>query len=1043
MPEAKKTLKKIEFGFMEAFMGFFMAIGLIGYFGALPADLDWIDHTVAFIMFSYFFYILDISSIVLGKTSRAANLLLVVSFFSLFFKDVISYTAANSFKFKLLKFVDIAHVFFQDNLLAATITTFYIGIAGIFVAGIYLARNIEVRQPSLLYAFNKGMFKSRLPKFITIFLALLAFYYLIYNPVLEWLEFVLDDPIVFVGIIYFAIGIARHHQKFSKEHAVFRIGDLVWGWYKKFISLFHYKKTLPLAISGLLILHALADLGVFAYSLVFLKQNFYLEFLDESHIPFLSLFLDDIGILPSSAIMPLLLVYLLNAVSLVAFLMIPVIVWVRMFSQKELHFSRVYLFFIYSSAVAYMLMPAYAIIPLDNSSLTGVDILSVSILENGSFLGGFFPDKASMTLAVSLTAISFGLIVYLLGKNGKIRRELYAISIIGGLAFYAVYIYYFFSSQLSYFYDSIAATIFTPNFLIAGMLAIFLALSSAFYIGGYLMFLYEIAMEYHRRKWSEGMDEEIVVAIKKFSRIAVLKPKKSQSGELFKYALIAVVSVSVLVMGYKMIDVVKERSCKTELAKFEIDLRGIDKSLRFGAKELQTYDAPCNADRIYFFNLNKEANADDFKEIPLIMDSLKTSASSNVFVVRENEVKRSFYAGNLEMVYPYNICFVPKFGKISFFLEGAGQSAKIASSCEQPECTYIPIDIGEEEAKAIIKEAIDFGCGNCPSDLGKELGKISATRQNVELFRKFTFCDGITNVEITIRPKKNAEVKDFRFYEFIPKECIDDLNSYLAENIEGNAEVRGDPLIMWQFSSIKEEQKIFYKLNAEMSDECKKSIQGLGIAQFVEAEKTQAQPKENTAPTIGGFPDVSLAGTGMKKNAISNLWKYARDKETNVRDLAYTIIDQTNLNIVDCSINSEKHIDCDVKQNRDGFSRVTVQVDDLQFTDRASFNVEISQFCKKQAKRNCVGDAVFWFDSCGNRQEFIESCPAGQVCDDGKCETYCAPNAGMKCEDDEKIYWVDACGKTGQFHFNCRDNLARNQCRNGKCCIGNFFCQAP
>ena len=90
-----------------------------------------------------------------------------------------------------------------------------------------------------------------------------------------------------------------------------------------------------------------------------------------------------------------------------------------------------------------------------------------------------------------------------------------------------------------------------------------------------------------------------------------------------------------------------------------------------------------------------------FNEIPVMQDSLK-SQSSNVFLVKENEVKHSFYAGNLEMIYPYYTCFVPKFDKISFFSEGVGNSVKIASACNQPECTSIPIDISPDEAKNII-----------------------------------------------------------------------------------------------------------------------------------------------------------------------------------------------------------------------------------------------------------------------------------------------------------------------------------------------------
>ncbi|MBI2657503.1 hypothetical protein HYX08_02300 [Candidatus Woesearchaeota archaeon] len=1045
MAGAKEVLRKLEFGVVEFLVGALMVIGLVGYFGTVSADLDWIDHTVSFILFSYLFYKLNITSILFGRTSRLANFVIIISYFSLFFKDIISYTELNAFKFKFISFVDYIYVFLRDNLLAANISTFYTGIAGIFIISIYLAYKAEISHPSFLYAIFGSKFRSRLLKFISIFILLVGFYHFVYSMILEWLEFVIDDPVIAVGAVFYIYGISKHYQKFDKKNFIYKIGGFSSGLYKKFVSLFHYKKTLPLAISGLLILHALSDLGVFAYSFVFLRENFYLEFLTEGHTPFLSLFLSDAAGIPPHAAIPLLIDYLLNAASLAIFLLMPVFVWASMFSKKGLHLRRPFLFFIYSSVAAYMMLPGYIIGPLGGSSIAGVDIASISLMETSSVLERFFPDKPSIIIAVSLISIIFGFAVYILSSNPKTRRELYAFSIIGGLAFYAVYLYYFFSSMLLYFYGNIMLTLFTPHFIIAAVLGVLLALSAVFYIGGYLMFLYEIVMEYHRRKWSEPIDEKIVSGMRKARRLekSIFRPKKAQLiGEVFKYGLVGVVSVFILILGYKMVSVVKERACNTEIAKFEIELRNLDKSLRYGTRELQTYDVPCKADRIYFFDLSKGIQPENFKDVPIIMDSLRTGGGDNVFVVKEGNVKRSFNAGSLEMIYPYHICFSPKFDKISFFIEGAGKYAKIAASCEQPECTLMPINISEEESKKIINEAIEFGCSNCPSDFDRESANIKITRQNVEMFRKFTFCDGITSVQIIIRPKKGSQIKDFRFYEFIPKNCIDDLDKFLAENIEGNVEIKSDPLIMWSFESLEGEQRVSYKLSAELDDECKKAIQGLGVAQFAAGEKPEEETKgPNTAPTIGGIPDASVSGIGLKKNVISNLWKYAQDRETNPSSLVYTIIDQTNKALVDCSISSEKHLDCEVRQNRDGTSTITIQIDDLEFTDRAAFKVEVSQFCKSHAKKGCVGDVVFWLDSCGNQEEFVQSCPSGEVCTNGECGKPCIQNAEKRCEDGDRMYYFDSCGKKGQFHFDCRDNLARNQCRNGKCCIGNFFCQ--
>ena len=1016
--KTKEVLKKLEFGVLEFFVGALMVIGLVGYFGNVPADLDWIDHTVSFVLFSYLFYKLDITSILFGKTSKFANLVIIVSYFSLFFKDIISYTKLDAFKFKVITFVNYFYNLFNNNLAITNFVTFYIGVFGILMISIYLTKKIEISHPSFLYAICQKKIKSNLIKFSSIFILLLGFYYFVYNTILEWLEFVIDDPVIAAGVIFYIYTLSKHHKKFHTSNFVFKIGDFSTKWYRRFVSLFHCKKTLPLAISGLLILHALADLGVFAYSMTFLKKNFYLEHLGKGHQPFLKLFLEDAGNIPSYAAMPLFLDYLLNDLSLIIFLVIPIIVWARMFSHKELHFNRVFLFFIYSSAAAYALLPGYIIKPLSGGSIAGVDISSISLLKNKSVLDNFFPNKSAIIVAVSLISIAFGLIIYILSSSSKIKRELYAISIIGGLTFYTVYLYYFFSSLALYLYSSIALVAFTPHFLIGIILAIFLALSIMFYIGGYLMFLYEIVMEYHKRKWSDSIDEELVAAIQKIKNIEkkMIKPKKSQIiGEVFKYALIGVFSVIVLIAGYKMVGVVKEKACNTEIAKLEIDMRNIDKSLRFGTKELQSYDVPCKVDQIYFFDLNKNIEPENFKEIPLIKDTLKSRGNNNVFLVKEGEVKRSFYAGNLEMAYPYYICFKPKFDKISLFIEGAGKTAKIASSCEQPECTYIPLDISEEDARRIIKESIDFGCAFCPKDFDKELDNLRLTRQNVEMFRKLTVCEGITNVEILIRPKKGAIAKNFRFYEFIPKTCIDDLSKYLAENVEGNVEIKGDPLLMWYFDDLGKEQKLSYKLSAELSDECMQAIQGLGVAQFVEGKKEEKEiAGANTAPTIQGLPDVTVSGLGLNRNVIANVWKYAQDKETNTRNLVYTIIDQTNPNIVDCMINNEKHVDCELKQNKEGASRVTIQVDDLEFTDRASFNVRVSQSCKKHERKKCVGNQVYWFDTCNNQEELDKICGSDEICELEDCEKRASSS--------------EECNKNNDCRFY-------ETCKNGKCCI--------
>ena len=168
----------------------------------------------------------------------------------------------------------------------------------------------------------------------------------------------------------------------------------------------------------------------------------------------------------------------------------------------------------------------------------------------------------------------------------------------------------------------------------------------------------------------------------------MIKPGKAQiAQELFKYMLVGMFSIIVLIGGYKLINAVNDGACKTEIGKFEIDLRNIDKSLRFGTKELRSYDAPCNVDKIYFFDLNKKIDPGIFNDTPVIKDALKNRSKNNLFIVKEGDVKRSFYAGSLKIEDPYYLCLIPKNNKLSFFIESTGESVRITLPSDELRCT--------------------------------------------------------------------------------------------------------------------------------------------------------------------------------------------------------------------------------------------------------------------------------------------------------------------------------------------------------------------
>ena len=89
--------------------------------------------------------------------------------------------------------------------------------------------------------------------------------------------------------------------------------------------------------------------------------------------------------------------------------------------------------------------------------------------------------------------------------------------------------------------------------------------------------------------------------------------------------------------------------------------------------------------------MSKNINPDVFNKFPLIQDSIASNLNKNVFLVKGDEVKRSFFSGNLELSYPYFECLIPMNERIDFFLEGKGRAVEVIPGCEQAECSYDPI----------------------------------------------------------------------------------------------------------------------------------------------------------------------------------------------------------------------------------------------------------------------------------------------------------------------------------------------------------------
>ncbi|HDD72575.1 MAG TPA: hypothetical protein ENG00_00625, partial [Candidatus Aenigmarchaeota archaeon] len=78
----------------------------------------------------------------------------------------------------------------------------------------------------------------------------------------------------------------------------------------------------------------------------------------------------------------------------------------------------------------------------------------------------------------------------------------------------------------------------------------------------------------------------------------------------------------------------------------------------------------------------------------------------------------------------------------------------------------------------------------------------------------------------------------------------------------------------------------------------------------------------------------------------------------------------------------------------------------------------------------CHDNHVYWFDSCGNRQEKKEYCKHG--CAEGKCiGPECKSHAKIGCYG-RHVYWFDSCG-----HVQEKKEYCEYGCKDGRCIEGS------
>ncbi|MFT4325971.1 MAG: hypothetical protein ACMXYK_00535, partial [Candidatus Woesearchaeota archaeon] len=490
----------LNVGIHEAILVLLIVLNVLDFFHVLPEDVDYFKKVVSWIILGVVLYRVSISNIIVGVRHKVVDLILILSFFLLTLKNLTGYAKSvlstihfselDFFVFDLYTYIVRHNHIFERNF-------FYVGIIGIILSSIYLGFKLPVGPCVMNWVHEKYVIQ----RIVSIHFVLLGFFIVIFNLMFEWLAIAVD-AFILVSTILFVLFIAiKHRHKVKPAKLIEEVAIDAEVFYEKFIELLHYKKFLPLAVSGMLILFVLTEIA--NYIIPYLTGLFDVIYFgsfqntafDVGRMPFFnlgdffnpeaSLFAKQSAFASIPFALAIATTYVLNIVAILFLLFTPAIIWYHRFKQRQLpidqnrnyvtkHWFNVFFF---SSLVVYILRPAFTFDIIRTTStatvaqrIVGVDIGTQAIILDGLYVILFF-------------AFLVGLLVHVLHKHKYVWTDF---ALLISFSFFSYYTYLFLLAQIELYKGLIAMG------GILGLYFLFFAilLFSLLYFVGYVNMIY-------------------------------------------------------------------------------------------------------------------------------------------------------------------------------------------------------------------------------------------------------------------------------------------------------------------------------------------------------------------------------------------------------------------------------------------------------------------------------------------------------------------------------------------------------------------------
>ena len=483
-----------------------ISMNLLEFTGLLPGEASFVKAIISLTGVGYVLYKSSFSDIFFGEQNKKIDTILMFSYFLIIFNKFIQFSKSS---FNEAEVLQDFFILLLENETLITFVSLFCGTLMLLFLSFWVARHLEIKAPSIMHAIHGENIHKFFLKFSSVFILFISFFIIFFNPIIEWFSLVMDSSLVVLVLFFYIFKIHNIGKSRDSEEILFKIAESVDTYLEKFINLFHSKKTLFFAISGLIIFHLFADVAAFIIPYSLGTHSVYHESLLENHEDIYSLFQNDKEVVSGSFNhLAIFIGYIFSILGILYLMLYPAYIWYVIYISNQNNYvsdvnkrtlikpmPKLYIGLFFAFLIFQIFTPVFSINGFSVSKtsedeefdLYGVDIQSQSIISNQQNIGAF--------LLIAFFVFS---LIYAISFIPIVKHILFTIMSLIGVAFLGLYIFQYYRSIVLYYVGAISLfssqfSFFSIYFLIFNI--ILLIIETVFYIGGYFSFIVHMFKE--------------------------------------------------------------------------------------------------------------------------------------------------------------------------------------------------------------------------------------------------------------------------------------------------------------------------------------------------------------------------------------------------------------------------------------------------------------------------------------------------------------------------------------------------------------------